>query len=116
MTMHRRRLLQFAGVGFATLALSGTTWSQTFPSRPVTLIVPFSAGGSNDVTSRALAKATEKYLGQPIVIDNVTGAGGIIGATRAAEAKPDGYTLVTTVMSVLLAPYLVKTSYDSTTD
>jgi tripartite-type tricarboxylate transporter receptor subunit TctC len=82
----------------------------------VALIVPFGAGGANDVTSRVLAQAAEKYLKQRIVVENVTGAGGSIGAARAAASQPNGYTLVTTVMSVLLEPYIRKASYDPMND
>ncbi len=80
------------------------------------LIVPFGAGGANDITSRVLARAAEKYLKQPIIIENVTGAGGSLGAARAAASQPNGYTLVTTVMSVLLEPYIRKAFYDPTKD
>src|SRR5262245_1125203 len=67
---------------------------QSFPERPVTLIVPFPAGGSTDVALRTLAEATSKHLGQRIVIENRSGAGGTIGpAWMARNARPDGYTV-----------------------
>ncbi|MEN3381677.1 MAG: hypothetical protein V7608_1721, partial [Hyphomicrobiales bacterium] len=79
----------------SALALfAGLAQAQQFPTRPVTLIVPWPAGGSTDIGMRALASATEKHLGQSIVIENKPGAGGTIGpANMAAGAKPDGYTV-----------------------
>ena len=64
-----------------------------FPTKPITLIVPYSAGGSSDVGARLAAKRLEKELGQPVVVENVTGAAGWVGWTKMAKAKPDGYTL-----------------------
>jgi tripartite-type tricarboxylate transporter receptor subunit TctC len=64
-----------------------------YPNKPITLIVPYSAGGSSDVGARLAAKRLEKELGQPVVVENVTGAAGWIGWTKMAKAKPDGYTL-----------------------
>ena len=64
-----------------------------YPNKPITLIVPYSAGGSSDVGARLVGKRLEKELGQPVVIENVTGAAGWIGWTKMAKAKPDGYTL-----------------------
>lgn len=86
--------------------------AEDFPNRPVRIIVPFGAGGSNDVTTRALAKATERYLKQPLIIENITGGGGVIGANAIMTAQPDGYTIGTSVTSMLIAPYLKKSSYD----
>lgn len=93
------------------LAVHGVA-AEDFPNRPVRIIVPFGAGGSNDVTTRALAKATERYLRQPIIIENITGGGGVIGANAIMTARPDGYTIGTSVTSMLIAPYLKKASYD----
>jgi len=67
--------------------------AQTFPSRPITLIVPFPAGGITDIIARVLAEGMRASLGQPVVVENVAGAGGTIGATRLARATPDGYTI-----------------------
>ena len=65
-----------------------------FPSRPITLVVPFAAGGPNDVMSRIVSEHMSRKLGQPIIVENVAGAGGTIGSTRVAKSAPDGYTLV----------------------
>jgi tripartite-type tricarboxylate transporter receptor subunit TctC len=71
----------------------GAAHTQSYPSRPITIIVPFAAGGPTDVIGRALAEKMRATLGQPVLIENVTGAGGSIGATRGAQAAPDGYTI-----------------------
>jgi tripartite-type tricarboxylate transporter receptor subunit TctC len=67
--------------------------AQSYPSRPITIIVPFAAGGPTDVVGRALAERMRASLGQPVLIENVTGAGGAIGVARAVQAAPDGYTI-----------------------
>jgi tripartite-type tricarboxylate transporter receptor subunit TctC len=71
----------------------GGVQAQTYPTRPIKLIAPFAAGGPTDVTARMLAEALGFRLGQPIVVENVGGAGGNVGAARAAPAGPHGYTL-----------------------
>jgi tripartite-type tricarboxylate transporter receptor subunit TctC len=68
-------------------------WAQAYPSRPITMIVPFSAGGPTDVVMRIVAEGMKASLGQTIIIENVAGADGTIGVGRAARAAPDGYTL-----------------------
>ena len=89
----RRRILALAA-GLAVLALGSQTASaQPYPSRPVTLIVPFAAGGPTDLVARVIADKMHDPLGQSIVVENVAGAGGSIAATRVARAAPDGYTL-----------------------
>jgi tripartite-type tricarboxylate transporter receptor subunit TctC len=74
------------------LGLTGAQ-AQTYPSRPITIIVPFAAGGPTDVIGRALAEKMRATLGQPVLIENVTGAGGSLGVARAVQAAPDGYTI-----------------------
>ena len=97
-------------------SLQGAAAADDFPTRPIRVVVPFGAGGSNDITTRALAKATEKHLGRPIVIENVTGGGGLVGANTIVAAQPAGYTIGTTVPSMLIAPYLKKATYDASKD
>ena len=80
-------------LAFAMLAGIAGAAAQTYPSRPITLIVPFPAGGSTDAVGRVVAERMRASLGQPIVIENVGGAGGSIGVGRVARAAPDGYTL-----------------------
>jgi tripartite-type tricarboxylate transporter receptor subunit TctC len=90
--MHRRTLLA-AAVPFA-LAAPAARAQQRFPNRPVTVIVPFTAGGPTDVITRIVAEGMSRDLGQPVVVENVTGAGGTIAAARVAQARPDGHTLL----------------------
>jgi tripartite-type tricarboxylate transporter receptor subunit TctC len=85
------RVLTFA-VALAGI-LAGGAQAQTYPARPITLIVPYSAGGPTDTLARIMAEHMRTSLGQPITIENVTGAGGSIGVGRVARAAPDGYTL-----------------------
>ena len=100
-----------------SLVFMGAAHAQNFPSRPVTLIVPWPAGGATDIGMRALASATEKHLGQPIVIENRPGAGGTVGpANMAANAKPDGYTISQLPISIFRMPYVQKTSFDPAKD
>src|SRR5689334_20656548 len=79
----------------SSLALaSPAAQAETYPSRQVTLIVPFAAGGSNDIIARAIAKGLGDAWGQPVIAENRPGAGGLIGATAVFHAPPDGYTLL----------------------
>ena len=77
----------------ATLAFGGAALAQNFPSRPITIIVPFSAGGPSDAMARILAERMKVTLGEAVLVENVTGAGGSIGVGRAAKSPPDGYTI-----------------------
>src|SRR3954453_8188671 len=77
----------------AVLALVNAAVAQNFPSRPITIIVPFSAGGPSDVMSRILAERMKTTLGETVLVENVTGAGGSIGVGRAVRSPPDGYTI-----------------------
>jgi tripartite-type tricarboxylate transporter receptor subunit TctC len=78
----------------ALLSFASSIAAQTFPSKPITLIVPFAAGGPTDTLARILAEPLKQSLGQAILVEDVTGAGGTIGLTRAARAAPDGYTVI----------------------
>jgi tripartite-type tricarboxylate transporter receptor subunit TctC len=78
---------------FALVAASGAA-AQTYPNRPVTLVVAFAPGGADDATARILQDPMQKALGQPIVVENVSGAGGMIAAAKVAHADPDGYTIL----------------------
>lgn len=78
-----------------TFAISATAAeAQTFPSKPITLVVPFPAGGALDAVARPMAEGMRKGLGQPIVVENVAGAGGTVGTGKVAKAAPDGYTML----------------------
>jgi tripartite-type tricarboxylate transporter receptor subunit TctC len=88
--------MRIVGIMLAALALfTGHAVAQTdFPSRPITIIVPFAAGGPTDTVARLIAESMTQTLGQQVIVENAGGAGGTIGATRVARAKPDGYTLL----------------------
>jgi tripartite-type tricarboxylate transporter receptor subunit TctC len=87
------RRLAIALVCVAMLGAIGEVAAQVYPSRPITLIVPFPPGGSTDVIGRIVAERMRATLGQPVIVENVGGAGGSIGVGRVARANPDGYTL-----------------------
>jgi tripartite-type tricarboxylate transporter receptor subunit TctC len=93
MELRRRQLLQFVGAAVATPTASRIARAQTYPSRTVTMIVPFAAGGPTDVSARIVAERMSRTLGQQIIIENVLGAGGTTGSIRAMRANPDGYTI-----------------------
>jgi tripartite-type tricarboxylate transporter receptor subunit TctC len=116
--LNSRRQFLLSASGAALAAVSSRPGAaQVFPTRPVTLIIPYSAGGTTDVVLRALAAASEKHLGQSIVIENRTGAGGTLGpASMAATARPDGYTVSQIPYILLREPAIRKTSYDPATD
>jgi tripartite-type tricarboxylate transporter receptor subunit TctC len=89
-----RRQFQCLAVGVAALsAVSGVAGAQSYPTRSITLIVPFAAGGATDVTARIVGEQMSRTLGQQVIVENVVGAGGTVGATRAMRANPDGYTI-----------------------
>ncbi len=90
--------------------------AESFPSKPVKLIVPWPPGGSTDVTLRVLAQTTAKYLGQPIIIENRPGAGGSLGVVALQTAQPDGYTITQVPLSVFRLPHTSSVSYDPLKD
>src|SRR5882762_413316 len=102
----------------SALALfAGAAQAQSFPTRPVTLIVPWPAGGSTDVGMRALASAAEKHLGQSIVIENRPGGSGTLAPGQmAATAKPDGYTIAQIPITIFRFPFMTKTTFDPSVD
>ena len=93
MNLPRRAFLHLAASAAALPAVSHIVTAEIYPSRPVTIIVPVPPGGVADPIARILADHLTVTLGQPVVIENVTGAGGSIGVGRAARAAPDGYTV-----------------------
>lgn len=102
----------------AALAIAGTAQAQNYPSREIKMIVPFPAGGPSDIVARIAADGMSKHMRQTVLIENVAGAGGTVGATRASEAAPDGYTLLAASMgTVIAAPtFYPNLKYDSTKD
>ena len=94
MKFPRRQFLRFAAGAAALASVPGIAGAQAYPSRPITMVVPFAPGGPSDVIGRIFAERMRVSLGQPIIIENLTGAGGSIGTGRVARAAGDGYTLV----------------------
>ncbi|MGC3984978.1 MAG: tripartite tricarboxylate transporter substrate-binding protein [Pseudorhodoferax sp.] len=106
-------------LGAAALALfASQALAQAYPTKPVTWIVPFAAGGPTDALARSIAERVGREIGQPIVIDNAPGAGGTVGAAKAARATPDGYTMLVGHMGYMgAAPALYKKlAYDPVAD
>ena len=93
MRIPRRRFLHLAAGAAALPAASRLAWPQTYPSRPITIVVGFAAGAASDTIGRVIAERMKISLGQPVIVENVTGATGTIAAGRVARAAPDGYTL-----------------------
>ena len=120
--MPRTRLVcRLAAVGLALIvafASSGKAAAADYPNRPITMIVPFAAGGPTDILGRLIAQAISPMLGQQVIIEDITGAGGTIGATKAARAEPDGYTLIMGNLGTHAAALGIysKLPYDPRTD
>jgi tripartite-type tricarboxylate transporter receptor subunit TctC len=113
---HMRRIVLAALL--ATLAFAGSASAQNFPSRPITIIVPFSAGGPSDAMARILAERMKVSLGEQVLVENVTGAGGSVGVGRAVRSPPDGYTISFGHLGTHVANGAVynKLGYDLVTD
>src|SRR5687767_15083114 len=90
--------------GIVLCALWTVAGAQDYPTKPITMIVPFPPGGVADIVGRPLAASMEKALKQPVVVTNRTGAGGAVGMTAAAKAAPDGYTILMTLSSISIFP------------
>ncbi len=103
--------------GLVSMTLAGTSMAQSFPTKPVTLVVPFAAGGPTDILARTLANAMTKNLGQTVVVENRAGAGGTIASGAVAKAAPDGYTLLIHHNGMATAPTLYrKLPFNALTD
>ena len=113
--MQRRHLLQSAAAltvpGFAHLAQA-----QTFPNKPIKLIIAFPAGGPTDVTMRMLADNASKILGQAVIVENKPGAGGTLPAQQLQSSAADGYTVAQIPLGVFRLPYTTKMSWDPIKD
>jgi tripartite-type tricarboxylate transporter receptor subunit TctC len=105
----RRQVLSAAAIVWMTLCVSPCAHAQTYPAKPIKLIVPYAPGGATDIIARTLAEKLSDRLGQPVLIDNRAGAGGVTGTDAAAKAAPDGYTfLVTLGTTVLINQFLYE--------
>ena len=117
MKLGRRHLLSLAGAAAADLAAPQWTWAQSYPARPVRLIVPYAAGGPTDVFARIVAQKLSDNLGKQFYIENVAGASGNIGIGRGARAAADGYTMLIVPTNYVVNPALFGTvPYDAMKD
>jgi tripartite-type tricarboxylate transporter receptor subunit TctC len=103
-------MLKAAGV---LLALTTAATAQDYPTKPIRLIVPFPPGGFNDIVARMISTQLGDRLGKQVIVDNRTGAGGVVGTELGAHAPPDGYTLLIASLALTINPWFHKTSYDS---
>src|ERR1700722_4095020 len=112
------RRIAGALVAIAALALPAAADAEDWPTRPLTMVNPFAAGGPNDVAARLFAQRMGEVLGQPIIVENIGGAGGMNGADRAAKAAPDGYTFLQGTIGTQAQNQTLfkKPAYNSTTD
>jgi tripartite-type tricarboxylate transporter receptor subunit TctC len=100
-----------------SLAVPGATAADTYPSRPITVVVPFPAGSPLDTIARVMSERLQTSLGQPLVVENVAGAAGSVGVGRVARAAADGYTIgVGNFSSHVVTPAIQKLSYDAVKD
>jgi tripartite-type tricarboxylate transporter receptor subunit TctC len=117
MKFHRRKFLHLAAGTLAMPAIARPAFAESFPSRPITMVVPFAAGGGTDIFARILAEGMRGPLGQTVVIENVAGAGGSIGVGRVVHAAPDGYTLsIGTLTTHVLSGALYPLQFDLLND
>lgn len=117
MNFPRRHLLRFAAAAVALTAATSAAQAQPFPSRPITVIVPYAAGGPADALARILGERMRATLGQTIVIENVTGASGTLALTRSVKSPPNGYTLsLGHVGSHVVSPAIFPLPFDVLTD
>ncbi len=116
--MRRRSILSLAAGALATPAVRARAQDATsYPDRPIRFIVPFPAGGATDAWARIAAEGVQPELGQPVIIDNRGGAGGLIGTEAAAKAAPDGYTLLFTITTHVQTPVVMRRfPYDPVND
>src|SRR5262249_33048364 len=113
----RRRFLHLAAVAATLPAASRIAQAQAYPTRPITVVVPFPAGGPTDAVARIMAERMRGSLGQPLIIENVSGAGGSLGVRRVARAAPDGYTLsIGQLNSHVFSGAIYGTQYDVVMD
>src|SRR5499426_439145 len=117
MKIIRRYFLSVAGGMIAALAASPSAWAQTYPARPVRVIVPFAPGGATDIIARPILQELSKRLGQQFYVENLPGASGNIGTAHAAKAAPDGYTILLAFSSHATNPFMFdKLPFDPVKD
>jgi tripartite-type tricarboxylate transporter receptor subunit TctC len=117
MKLPRREFLHLVAGAAALPAFANPCAAQDWPTRPLTIVVPFAAGGSFDVLARVIAPGLSEHLGQQVIVENITGAGGMVGASRVAKAPPDGYQILMGDSGIAQSQALYKTPlYNAVTD
>lgn len=106
--MKKFSVIQTGAVALAACALSAGATAASWPERPITMVVPFTPGGTTDMVARPLAQLLGDELGKSVIVDNRAGAGGTLGAGYAARAKPDGYTIFMSTIAHTIAPAIYK--------
>lgn len=113
-TLRTRRLLLSIGASFAALPALVSAQPANFPSKPVTLVIPYSAGGGTDIVGRMIGQRLSELWKQSVIVENRTGANGVIGSSHVAKSTPDGYTLMLVVGSHAINPVLMRSlPYDT---
>jgi tripartite-type tricarboxylate transporter receptor subunit TctC len=110
-------MLRMMLTGLSLLALPAAAVAEDFPSKPIRLIVPFPAGGPNDIIARVIGQRMSELIKQPVVIDNRGGQGGVLGTDVVAKSAPDGYTIgIVSAGALVISPSMEKVAYDTRTD
>ena len=115
MDSSKRNFLQ-ASAALAAASVSPLAFSQAWPTKPLNIIVPFAPGGGSDFIARFIANKLGTAIGQPVIVDNRPGAGGLLGVELATKAKPDGYTIALIASSYTISPSLYKLTFDPIND
>jgi tripartite-type tricarboxylate transporter receptor subunit TctC len=111
------RILRTLVTGFSVLLLPALAMAQDFPNKPIRLIVPFPAGGPNDIIARVVGQRMSELIKQPVLIDNRGGQAGVLGTDAIAKANPDGYTIgIVSASSLVISPTMEKVAYDVARD
>ena len=111
------RLLPILLTGLSLLAIPAAVAAEEFPSKPIRLIVPFPAGGPNDIIARMIGQRMSELIKQPVLIDNRGGQGGVLGTDAVAKAPPDGYTIaISSAGALAISPSMENVAYDTLTD
>jgi tripartite-type tricarboxylate transporter receptor subunit TctC len=111
------RILRMPATGLSLLLWPASVVAQDFPSKPIRLIVPFPAGGPNDIIARVVGQRMSELIRQPVLIDNRGGQAGVLGTDAVAKANPDGYTIgITSASSLAISPSMEKVPYDARKD
>src|SRR6202051_870788 len=113
----RMKILGVLATGLSLLLLPASAVAQNFPDHPIRLIVPFPAGGPNDIIARVVGQRMSELLKQPVLIDNRGGQGGVLGTDALAKSKPDGYTIaISSAGALAISPSMEKVAYDTRKD